>query len=53
MGLNAALVSAGCIATGPFTGLIIDKWGRRNGLALGCIATLVGVILQASATVGK
>ncbi|KAH7020350.1 general substrate transporter [Ilyonectria destructans] len=51
MGLNAALVSAGCVATGPFTGLIIDKWGRRNGLALGCIAALVGVILQASATV--
>ncbi|KAH7010443.1 general substrate transporter [Ilyonectria destructans] len=49
IGLNAAIISAGCIIGAPIVGPIVDRWGRKVGLAMGSISIIVGVILQASA----
>lgn len=52
IGLNAAIISAGCITAGPFVSPLVDKWGRKAGLALGSLFIILGVILQASAPKG-
>lgn len=53
IGLNAAIISAGCIIGAPIVGPIVDRWGRKIGLAMGSISIIVGVILQASAAKSK
>lgn len=53
IGLNAALVSAGCVVAGPFIGPIVDKWGRKKGLAFGAGISVLAVVLEASAATGK
>ncbi|KAJ3538186.1 hypothetical protein NM208_g6018 [Fusarium decemcellulare] len=49
IGLNAAIVSAGCVVGAPVVGPIIDRWGRKKGLALGSVCVIIGVVLQVSA----
>lgn len=49
IGINAALISAGCIIASPFVSPIVDKWGRKAGMAVGSCCIILGVILQASA----
>ncbi|RSL44980.1 hypothetical protein CEP51_016157 [Fusarium floridanum] len=50
LGLNLALVNAGQVVTGPFTGAILDRWGRRVGMMVGSSFLLLATILQATAT---
>ncbi|RKK97287.1 hypothetical protein BFJ68_g14075 [Fusarium oxysporum] len=49
VGLNGAIISAGCIVGGPLVGPIVDRWGRKAGLLMGSVCILLGVALQASA----
>ncbi|RSL52702.1 hypothetical protein CEP51_015009 [Fusarium floridanum] len=49
IGLNVAIVSAGCIFGSPVVGPIVDRWGRKTGLAMGSVCIILGVVLQASA----
>lgn len=49
-GLNSAIISAGCIFGGPMVGPIVDRWGRKAGLAVASVCIIFGVILQASAS---
>ncbi|KAK0377862.1 hypothetical protein CLIM01_04774 [Colletotrichum limetticola] len=50
VGLNAAIISAGCIVGAPVVGHLVDRWGRKAGLGLGATSIIIGVILEASAT---
>ncbi|KAK1497653.1 hypothetical protein CCUS01_13046 [Colletotrichum cuscutae] len=50
VGLNAAIISAGCIIGAPVVGHLVDRWGRKAGLGLGATSIIIGVILEASAT---
>lgn len=52
-GLNSAIISAGCIFGGPMVGPIVDRWGRKAGLAVASVCIIFGVILQASAASGR
>lgn len=52
-GLNAAIISAGCIIGAPVVGHLVDRWGRKAGLGLGAMSIITGVVLQASATKGE
>ncbi|KAH7268837.1 general substrate transporter [Fusarium solani] len=49
IGLNVAIVSAGCIFGSPVVGPIVDRWGRKTGLGMGSVCIILGVVLQASA----
>ncbi|KAM5343937.1 hypothetical protein ACJ41O_012474 [Fusarium nematophilum] len=49
IGLNAAIISAGSILGAPIVGPVVDRWGRKTGLAVGSVCIIIGVILQASA----
>ncbi|UPK92427.1 hypothetical protein LCI18_003362 [Fusarium solani-melongenae] len=49
IGLNVAIVSAGCIFGSPIVGPIVDRWGRKTGLGMGSVCIILGVVLQASA----
>ncbi|KAF2135572.1 uncharacterized protein K452DRAFT_281337 [Aplosporella prunicola CBS 121167] len=49
IGLNSAIINAGCIAASPLVSLIVDRWGRKAGLAAGSFLIILGAILQASA----
>ncbi|KAM6516895.1 hypothetical protein FSOLCH5_007839 [Fusarium solani] len=49
IGLNVAIVSAGCIFGSPVVGPIVDRWGRKAGLGMGSVCIILGVVLQASA----
>ncbi|KAF7553039.1 hypothetical protein G7Z17_g3891 [Cylindrodendrum hubeiense] len=48
-GLIVAIVNIGSIAAMPFSGLVMDKYGRRRGMMVGSVIALVGAALQASA----
>ncbi|KXH30829.1 hypothetical protein CSIM01_01423 [Colletotrichum simmondsii] len=50
VGLNAAIISAGCIIGAPVVGHLVDRWERKAGLGLGAMSIIIGVVLQASAT---
>ncbi|KAH7018778.1 hypothetical protein EDB80DRAFT_561512 [Ilyonectria destructans] len=49
IGLNVAIVSAGSIFGAPIVGPVVDRWGRKTGLAFGSVCIIIGVALQASA----
>ncbi|KAI8675958.1 MFS domain-containing protein [Fusarium keratoplasticum] len=49
IGLNVAIISAGCIFGSPVVGPIVDRWGRKTGLGMGSVCIILGVVLQASA----
>ncbi|RMJ07441.1 hypothetical protein CDV36_012949 [Fusarium kuroshium] len=49
---SESLVNAGQVVTGPFTGAILDRWGRRVGMMVGSSFLLLATILQATATTG-
>ncbi|KAH6952456.1 general substrate transporter [Ilyonectria sp. MPI-CAGE-AT-0026] len=49
IGLNVAIISAGSIFGAPIVGPVVDRWGRKTGLALGSVCIIIGVALQASA----
>ncbi|GME23744.1 hypothetical protein GTA08_BOTSDO12531 [Neofusicoccum parvum] len=49
VGLNVAIVNAGSIVSGPFAGLILDKWGRKRGMVIGSSIAATGAAIQASA----
>ncbi|KAH7013878.1 general substrate transporter [Ilyonectria destructans] len=49
IGLNVAIISAGSIFGAPIVGPVVDRWGRKTGLALGSVCIIVGVVLEASA----
>ncbi|KAJ0303896.1 hypothetical protein COL516b_006339 [Colletotrichum fioriniae] len=53
IGLNVAIISAGSIFGAPIVGPVVDRWGRKTGLAVGSICIILGVVLQASASKGK
>ena len=44
-----ALINAGSVFGGLFAGQVADRWGRRAGIALSALITIVGVIIQAAA----
>lgn len=48
IGLNAAIISAGAVVTGPFLGSFIDRVGRKKGMAVGNLLVVLGVVIQAS-----
>ncbi|KAK1624877.1 major facilitator superfamily domain-containing protein [Colletotrichum phormii] len=50
IGLNVAIISAGSIFGAPIVGPMVDRWGRKIGLAVGSICIILGVVLQASAS---
>ncbi|KAK1690562.1 hypothetical protein BDP55DRAFT_651113 [Colletotrichum godetiae] len=50
IGLNVAIISAGSIFGAPIVGPVVDRWGRKIGLAVGSICIILGVVLQASAS---
>lgn len=52
IGLNVAIISAGSIFGAPIVGPVVDRWGRKTGLALGSVCIIVGVVLEASAPKG-
>ncbi|KAG5775505.1 hypothetical protein H9Q73_010822 [Fusarium xylarioides] len=49
IGLNSAIISAGCVIGGPLVGPIVDRWGRKTGLLMGSVCIILGVALQTSA----
>ncbi|KAJ4168512.1 hypothetical protein NW754_010425 [Fusarium falciforme] len=49
IGLNVAIISAGCIFGSPVVGPVVDRWGRKTGLGMGSVCIILGVVLQASA----
>jgi MFS family permease len=49
-GLNVALINAGSVLGGLFTGQICDNWGRKMGIAVSAAITIIAVIIQGSAT---
>ncbi|KAK7460216.1 hypothetical protein Landi51_00464 [Colletotrichum acutatum] len=53
IGLNVAIISAGSIFGAPIVGPVVDRWGRKTGLAVGSICIILGVVLQASASKGE
>ncbi|QKD50425.2 major facilitator superfamily domain-containing protein [Fusarium oxysporum Fo47] len=48
VGLNGAIISAGCIVGGPLVGPIVDRWGRKAGLLMGSL--IVGRFIIGVAT---
>lgn len=52
-GLNVTILYVGCVFAVPFAGFVLDKLGRRRGLMVGSVITLLGAILQASAQESK
>uniref|UniRef100_A0A0C4DJD0 Major facilitator superfamily (MFS) profile domain-containing protein n=1 Tax=Fusarium oxysporum (strain Fo5176) TaxID=660025 RepID=A0A0C4DJD0_FUSOF len=48
VGLNGAIISAGCIVGGPLVGPIVDRWGRKAGLLMGSL--IVGRFIIGIAT---
>ena len=53
IGLNIAIVAAAEVFTGPFSGLLIDRFGRRNALMLSSSLILISSVLQVTATTGR
>lgn len=47
MGIIGAIPGFGGLAVLPFTPYIVDHLGRRAGIALGCLVTILGAFLQA------
>jgi len=53
-GIWSALVTSmyqfGILAAFPFAGPAVDKWGRRQGLLIGCACIIGGTIVQGTST---
>ncbi|KAI1621597.1 general substrate transporter [Exophiala viscosa] len=45
-GLISAMYSIGGVSALPFVGPLSDTWGRRVGIATGCLIIIMGTILQ-------
>lgn len=48
-GLNVAIINAGSVLGGLFAGQLCDRYGRRSGVAVSAVITVVAVAIQASA----
>ncbi|KAK5123277.1 hypothetical protein LTR85_002707 [Meristemomyces frigidus] len=48
-GLNTCATFIGAILAGPFTGMVIDRWGRKSGIYVAGITNIIGAILAAAA----
>jgi MFS family permease len=49
LGLNTAALNIGGALSGFFGGYIIDRWGRKAGIYVGCALTFIAIILQTAA----
>lgn len=45
-GIISSMYSIGAVSGLPFVGLCADNWGRRVGIALGCVFIIMGTIIQ-------
>lgn len=49
LSLNNSIVFVGACLITPFAGSWTDQWGRKWGIAIGAILTIIGAVLQAGA----
>jgi len=49
LGLNTAAVNIGGAISGFVAGPLIDKLGRKNGITIGCVLSLVAIVIQTAA----
>lgn len=45
-GIIMSMYSIGCVCALPFIGPLTDTWGRRVGIAIGCVFIVVGTIIE-------
>lgn len=45
-GIISSMYSIGAVCALPFMGPFADTWGRRVGIAIGCVIIIVGTIIQ-------
>ncbi|KAH8697485.1 MFS sugar transporter-like protein [Talaromyces proteolyticus] len=45
-GLISSMYSIGAVSALPFVGPCGDTWGRRPGIALGCVIVIIGTVIQ-------
>lgn len=53
IGLNVAIVNVGNVVSGPFTGPLMDRVGRKRALLLGNILQVIAVVLEVAAINGE
>lgn len=46
---NTGIIWVGGCVSGFFSGFILDKWGRKSGMAAAVFMTAIGIILQSAA----
>lgn len=47
--LNTATIYIGQAISAPVTGMLSDKYGRKNATAVAAIITIIGIVLQSAA----
>lgn len=47
--LNVAMVFVGSVAATPFAGLLADRWGRKWGMAVTALISVIGATIQTAA----
>ena len=48
-GLISSMFAIGSVCALPFVGPAADTWGRRYGMAIGCVSIIMGTIIQGTA----
>lgn len=49
-GLVTAMYQVGAVAAFPFVGPAVDTWGRRAGMVIASVLTVVGAVVQGAGT---
>lgn len=53
IGLNVAIVNVGNVVSGPLTGPLMDRVGRKRALLLGNALQVTAIVLQVAAVNGE